>query len=92
MIGVPGKPASQRIPLRPRGPSAEPHSVLCWVRALLPGEEDMAWRAEVTSCFAKIPHTARRRRYLRNYRRWVPQLVWITCTTQLTALRRRELL
>lgn len=91
-MGIPGESASQRPALPPRGPSADPHSLLRWVRALPPGEEGTAWWAEVTSCLASTSDPVQRCRYLHSYRRSVPQRVWTSWTMQLTALCRRELL
>jgi hypothetical protein len=55
---------------------------LRWARGLLPGDEGAAWWAEVTSCLAETPDPGERRRYVRSYRRSVPQLVWTSWTPQ----------
>jgi Domain of unknown function (DUF4383) len=55
---------------------------LRWVPSLLPREEGMAWRAEMTSCLAETSDAGERRRYLRSYRRSVPQLIWTSWTSQ----------
>ncbi len=57
-------------------------SSLRWVRHLLPGEEGRAWWAEMISCLAEITDSAQRRRYVRSYRRSVPQLVWTSWTSR----------
>lgn len=54
---------------------------LSWVPGLLPREEGRAWWAEVTSCFAETADPGERRRFLRSYRRSVPQLVWTSWTS-----------
>lgn len=54
---------------------------LSWVPGLLPGEEGRAWWAEVTSCLAETADPGERRRFLRSYRRSVPQLVWTSWTS-----------
>jgi hypothetical protein len=64
---------------------------LGWVRGLLPDEEGMTWWAEVISCLAETSNRGERRRYLRSYRRSVPQLVWTSWAEHLSASRRREL-
>jgi Domain of unknown function (DUF4383) len=63
------------------GPALAPRS-LRWVSGLLPGEEGTAWWSEVTSCFAETPDPDERRRYLRSYRRSVPQLIWTSWTSE----------
>jgi hypothetical protein len=63
------------------GPGPVPTS-LGWVPGLLPREEGMAWWAEVTSCLAETADPGERRRYVRSYRRSVPQLVWASWTSQ----------
>lgn len=60
---------------------------LGWIPGLLPREEGTAWRAEVTSCLAETADPAERRRYLRSYRRSVPQLVWTSWTSQVRHAR-----
>lgn len=72
-----------------RGPAA-PRS-LWWVCGLLPGEEGGRWWAEVESCLAETPDVGQRRRFLRSYRRAIPQLIWTSWTEHLHAARRREL-
>lgn len=57
-------------------------SSLRWVRRLLPGEESRAWWAEMISCLAETTDLAQRRRYVRSYRRSVPQLVWTSWTSR----------
>jgi hypothetical protein len=42
----------------------------------------MAWWAEVISCLAETSDLSERRRYLRSYRRSVPQLVWTSWMSQ----------
>ncbi|MCA1822234.1 MAG: DUF4383 domain-containing protein [Pseudonocardia sp.] len=54
---------------------------LGWVPGLLPREEGVAWWAEVTSFLAETADPGERRRYLRSYRRSVPQLVWTSWTS-----------
>jgi hypothetical protein len=63
-------------------PALGPRS-LRWVRNLLPSEEGAAWWAEVTSCLAEVPDRRQRRRYVRSYRRSVPQLLWTSWTAQI---------
>jgi len=70
---------------------ANPQS-LRWVRGLLPDDEGAAWLAEVTSCLAETTDKGERRRYMRSYRRNVPQLIWTSWTEHLSASRQRELL
>lgn len=70
----------RRAPLT-AGPPAGPSS-LGWVPGLLPREEGMAWWAEMTSCLAETTDAGERRRYLRSYRRSVPQLIWTSWTSQ----------
>jgi Domain of unknown function (DUF4383) len=55
---------------------------LGWVAALLPRAEGMVWSTEVASCLAEAADPGERRRYLRSYRRSVPQLVWTSWTPQ----------
>ncbi|MEO7196687.1 MAG: hypothetical protein ABIZ05_18015 [Pseudonocardiaceae bacterium] len=59
---------------------------------LLPGGEGTTWLAEVSSCLAEAADKGERRRYVRSYRRSVPQLIWTSWTVRLSASRRRELL
>jgi hypothetical protein len=63
------------------GPGTGPRS-LGWVPSLLPRDEGMAWRAEMTSCLAETTDAGERRRYLRSYRRSVPLLIWTSWTSQ----------
>jgi hypothetical protein len=65
---------------------------LGWVRRLLPGNEGALWWAEVISCLAETADPRERRRYVRSYRRKVPQLIWTSWTVHLSASRQRELL
>lgn len=59
-----------------------PPRSLRWVRGMLPRAEGMAWWAEMISCLAETPDPRQRRRYLRSYRRSVPQLIWTSWTSQ----------
>ncbi|MCU1611549.1 MAG: hypothetical protein JWM45_3465 [Pseudonocardiales bacterium] len=77
-IGLRDRQATARF--RP-GPARGPSSLL-WVGSLLPREEGTAWWAEVTSCLAETSDPDQRRRYVRSYRRSVPQLVWTSWTSQ----------
>jgi len=77
-IGLRDRQATARF--RP-GPVRGPSSLL-WVGSLLPREEGTAWWAEVTSCLAETSDPDQRRRYVRSYRRSVPQLVWTSWTSQ----------
>lgn len=72
-------------------PAATPRS-LRWVRGVLPDGEGAAWLGEVGSCLAETPDKVTRRRYIRGYRRSVPQLIWTSWAEHLSASRRRELL
>lgn len=78
-------PAGLRTVLRPTP------RTLRWVRGLLPGDEGAAWLVEVSSCLAEAQDKGERRRYVRSYRRNVPQLIWTSWTVHLRASRRREL-
>jgi len=77
-IGLRDRQATARLR---SGPAWGPRS-LCWVRSLLPGEEGSAWWAEVTSCLAETSDPGQRRRYVRSYRRSVPQVIWTSWTPQ----------
>ncbi len=65
--------------------------LLRWVGGLLPGSEGTAWLAELSSCLAEARDQSERRRYIRSYRRNVPQLVWTSWVVRLSGSR-RELL
>jgi hypothetical protein len=79
-------PAGLRTVLRPTP------RTLRWVRGLLPGDEGAAWLVEVGSCLAEAQDKGERRRYVRSYRRNVPQLIWTSWAEHLSASRQRELL
>lgn len=79
-------PAGLRTVLRPTP------RTLRWVRGLLPGDEGAAWLVEVGSCLAEARDKGERRRYVRSYRRNVPQLIWTSWAEHLSASRQRELL
>ncbi len=64
---------------------------LRWVRGLLPGDEGAAWLAEMTSCLAEAHDKGERRRYVRSYRRGVPQLIWTSWAVHLGGSRSRTL-
>lgn len=82
-----GSRSSARIrTVRPQVPPS-----LRWVRGLLPGDEGGVWLAEVASCLAETPDKSERRRFVRSYRRRMPQLIWTTWTVHLSGSRRREL-
>lgn len=70
-------------PLAPR--------TLRWVRGLLPSDEGAAWLAEVTSCLAEVRDKGERRRYVRSYRRGVPQLIWTSWALHVSGSRSRKL-
>lgn len=70
---------------------AAPRS-LRWVRGVLPDGEGAAWLAEVSSCLAEAATKGERHRYVRSYRRTVPQLIWTSWAEHLSASHRRELL
>lgn len=70
-------------PLAPR--------TLRWVCGLLPSDEGAAWLAEVTSCLAEEHDKVERRRYVRSYRRGVPQLIWTSWAVHFGGSRSRTL-
>jgi hypothetical protein len=70
---------------------AAPRS-LRWVRGVLPDGEGATWLAEVSSCLAEAATKSERHRYVRSYRRTVPQLIWTSWAEHLSASHRRELL
>lgn len=74
-MGVPGNQRPNGLLCVRAGPALTAIA-RCTGRALPPGEEGTAWWAGVISCLAETPDPAQRRRYLRTYRRSVPQLVW----------------
>jgi hypothetical protein len=87
-----GKRRAVQVPAHLRtGPVLAPKT-LRWVRGLLPGDEGAAWLAEVGSCLAETTDKGERRRYVRSYRRKIPQLIWTSWTEHLSASRQRELL
>jgi hypothetical protein len=69
------------------GSAAVVATSLRWVPGLLPREEGMAWWDEVTSSLAETTDPGERRRYLRSYRRSVPQLVWSSWTAPVRQAR-----
>jgi hypothetical protein len=82
-LGLRDRQATARFRPGPARPGlALESSSLCWVASLLPSEESTAWWAEVTSCLAETSNPDQRRRYVRSYRRSVPQLVWTSWTSQ----------
>lgn len=95
LVGVVAVEVGQRraaqVPAHLRADSALAPKALRWVCGLLPGDAGEAWFAEVTSCVAETTDKGERRRYVRSYRRNVPQLIWTSWTEHLRASRRREL-
>jgi hypothetical protein len=87
-----GQRRGAQVPAYLRAVSPLAPRTLRWVRSLLPGDEGAAWLAEVTSCLAETTDKGERRRYMRSYRRNVPQLIWASWTEHLSASRQRELL
>jgi hypothetical protein len=81
-----------QIPAHLRAVPALVPKTLRWVRGLLPGDEGTAWLADVASCLAETSDKRERRRYMRSYRRGVPQLIWTSWAEHLSASRSRELL
>lgn len=87
-----GERRAALIPAHVRAVSPLAPSTLRWMRGLLPGGEGTVWLAEVASCLAETPDKRVRRRYIRNYRREMPGLIWTSWAEYLGAGRRRELL
>src|SRR6478752_9551356 len=83
IVGLRDRQATARFRPSPARPVlALESSSLHWVASLLPSEERTVWWAEVTSCLAETADPDQRRRYVRSYRRSVPQLVWTSWTSQ----------
>ncbi len=86
-----GERRSAQIPVYLRTiPPLAPRT-LRWVRGLLPSGEGAAWLAEVTFCLAEAHDKDERRRYIRSYRRRVPQLIWTSWALYLGGSRSRNL-
>lgn len=77
-----------QVPAGPRMVPPLTSRSLRWVRSLLPRDEGTAWLNEVTSILAEAPRSTRRR-YVRNYRREIPKVVWTSWSEH---LRQRDLL
>lgn len=71
--------------------AVSPPASLRLVRRLLPGDEGAKWWADVNMFLAETVDPGKRSRYIRSYRRNVPQLVWTSWSEHLRASDRREL-
>lgn len=86
-----GERRSAQVPAHLRAVPPLAPRTLRWVRSLLPGDEGAAWLAEVTSCLAEAHDKGERRRYVRSYRRGLPQLIWTSWALRLGGSRSRTL-
>ncbi|HSL07579.1 MAG TPA: hypothetical protein VK887_06335 [Pseudonocardiaceae bacterium] len=86
-----GQRRGAQVPAHLRAVSPLAPRTLRWVRGLLPGDEGAAWLAEVTSCLDEARDKGERRRYVRSYRRKVPQLIWTSWALHLGGSRSRTL-